>query len=60
MLCTGHGSGRRERGRQARGREGGYEAKKLAVGSHGRVTFADILICRDMGRIMSKASLEIG
>lgn len=46
--------------RQARGREGGYEAKKLAVGSHGRVTFADILICRDMGRIMSKASLEIG
>lgn len=48
MLCTGHGSERRERGRQARGREGGYEAKKLAVGSHDRVTFADILICRDM------------
>jgi hypothetical protein len=48
------------KGRQGRGRDGRSEAKKSAVGSCGRITFADVLICKDLERIMSKAPPEIG
>ena len=52
-------------GREGEGREGGRDGrceakKKSAVGFCGRIAFADVLICRDLERIMSKASPEIG